>query len=273
LFLLFFFINSLFLNPLDIDRRMHFPRALALNGNLDSRLALNESIYFNPASSAFAKVHSVEFSYTWLEEPNNTNAKVYNISLVDIGQTFIGGGIGYSYYNLNEKGSEWSVNGLINRLFLNNTLASGFSVSYSKYNVENIYNSVNINLNLGFLYILTKKTLLGFTAYNLLGDKNSINTSSFILSIRQTVWDFFSFSLASSYDLEKDLSFIGSLEFMYKNGFTILTSLKKDYNYNDTFWGAGIGYNAPKLSLIFGTLNSVYDANIHIYSLALRSFF
>jgi len=252
---------------------MHLPRALALNGNLDSRLTLNESIYFNPASSAFAKVHSVEFSYSWLED-NNNSAKVYNISLVDIGQTFIGGGIGYSYWNLNEDKSQWSVNALINRLFLNNTLASGFSVSYSKYNSSNIEHSVNLNLNFGFLYILTKKTLLGFTAYNTLGDKNNINTSSFILSIRQTIWDFFSFSLASSYDLEKkDPAFIGSMEFMYTNGFTILTSIKKDYFYDDNFWGFGIGYNAPKLSLIFGTSNSIYDTNIHMYSLALRSFF
>lgn len=269
-FIFILLINNLFLNTL--DRRMHLPRALALNGNLDSRLTLNESIYFNPASSAFAKVHSVEFSYSWLEEASS-NAKVYNISLVDIGQTFIGGGIGYSYWDLGTDANMWSFNGLINRLFLNNTLASGFSVSYSKYNIKDIDHSVNLNLNFGLLYTLTKKTLIGFTAYNILGDKNKINSNSYVLSVRQTVWDFFSFSFASSYDLEKDYAFIGSMEFMYKNGFTILSSVKKDYFYDDVFWGLGIGYNAPKLSLIFGTSNSIYDTNIHMYSLALRSFF
>jgi hypothetical protein len=270
---LFIIFSNIFQNVLDFDNRMHLPRALALNGNLESRITLNESIYFNPASSAFARVHSIELTYSYFDIKKDKTAKVYNISLVDLGQTFIGGGIGFTYWNYNDNTNSWNVNGLVNRLLLNNRLGAGFSVSYSKYNISNIEHSVNLNVNFGLLYTLTKKTLLGFTAYNTLGDKNNINTSSFALSIRQTVWDFFSFSLAYNHDLEKDYNFIGSIEFLYKNGFTILSSIKKDYHYDDIFWGAGIGYNAPKLSLIFGTLNSVYDSNINIYSLALRSFF
>lgn len=275
MFILFYFILTNFYSAnLDFDRKLFLPRALALSGNMESRLALNESIYFNPASSAFAKVQSVEAVYSFSSNDiDGSKPKTLNISLVDLGSTFIGGGIGYSYWDLGDIGTEWSVNAMVNRLFLNNKLGAGISAVYNKYKYDILESNKNINFNFGLLYLLGKKTLLGFSAYNLLGDKNDINTTNFSFSIRQTVLDFFSLSIATNYDLEKDISFVGSFEFMYKNGFTMLASIKEDKYKDNTYWGAGIGYNAPKLSLIYGTMNSIYSPNEFKHSIALRSFF
>lgn len=272
------FIN-LFSSRYDFDRRAFLPRALALSGNLESRLTLNESIYYNPASSAFAKVQSVEAIYSFsTDDTRNTEPKVLNISLLDTGSTFMGGGLGYTHWNLGSLGSEWNLNAMLNRLFLNNTLGAGFSASYTNYKYDNLETKRNLNFNFGLLYLLGKKTLLGFSAYNLLGDRNKINNTSFSGSIRQTMFDFFSLSASINYETERDFSYVGSFEFMYKNGFTVLCSIKED-KFSDTeteantYWGAGIGYNAPRLSLIFGTMQSVYTPNEKKYAFALRSFF
>lgn len=277
--LFYILLINLFASNVDFDRRMFLPRALALSGNLDSRLTLNESIYFNPASSAFAKCQSVEAVYSFAnDDVRNINPKVLNLSILDTGKTFMGGGVGYTHWDLGDGGSEWSLDAMINRLFLDNTLGAGFSVSYSNYKYDNLETNKNLNFNFGLLYLLGKKTLLGISGYNLLGDRNKINNTSFTGSIRNTMFDFFSLSFAFNYDTEKDISYTGTFEFLYKNGFTVLFSVKED-KFSDastngnTYWGAGIGYNAPKISLIFGTLNSFYSPNENKYALALRSFF
>ncbi|MFH1223995.1 MAG: hypothetical protein V1647_06615, partial [Pseudomonadota bacterium] len=131
----------------------------------------------------------------------------------------------------------------------------------------------NLNANFGTLVLLTSKTILGATGYNILGDNDNINTRSIDLGLRHTIWDFFSMSVDFEHRFSKKIKYGGALETLYKNGFMMALSMQRNQDTQNTFWGAGIGYIAPKVSFIYGTMNAISYPYSFMHSFSVRVFF
>ena len=271
LILILSLISSLYAQ--DIDRRIFMPRTLAMCGAMESRINLNESLYFNPASSAHSKMFSVDSGFSWLHDQQLPGrADTYYVNAVDTENELFGGGVGYYKRNIGGLGSEWDVRGMFNKLLLSNQMGLGVGIHYTKFN-EGIDKKSNLNTDFGFIFLLTKKTLLGGTGYNLFGDKNNINTRSIKLGVRHTMWDFFSATFDFEHRFVKKTTFTGALELLYKNGLMITASGQKNMNLNNIFWGIGLGYVGPKISVIYGTMNAATAPYSFMHSFSLRVFF
>jgi len=256
----------------DIDRRIFMPRTLALSGGLGARINLNESLYFNPASSAHSRCFSTDGGFAWQHQSQvPSRLDNYYINAVDTENELFGGGIGYAKRTMGVAGSEWEIRGLVNKL-ATKKLGIGIGVSYLNYTHYDQKNT-NFNADLGLLFLLTQKTIVGATGRNLFGDSNDINTTSIDLGIRHTIWDFFSLSMDFEHRFSKKIKVGGALEMLYKNGFMLAVSLMRNQNIQTSFWGAGAGYIAPKISLIYGTMNSFSYPYSFMHSFSLRIFF
>ena len=257
----------------DIDRRLFMPRSLAMCGAMESRININESLYYNPASSAHSRMFSMDSGFSWQHNKQVVNRMdTYYINAVDTENEMFGGGVGYYKRYLGGSGSEWDVRGIFNKLALKNRLALGVGIHYTKFN-HNAEKKNNINADFGFLFLLAEKTLLGGTAYNLFGDKDNINTRSIDLGLRQTMWDFFSATFDFEHRFSKKTTFTGALELLYKNGIMITVSGQKNMFLDNYFWGMGLGYVGPKISLIYGTMNAATAPYSFAHSFSLRVFF
>lgn len=100
----------------DFDRRLVLPRALSLAGCANPRISMDESLYYNPASSAHTKMFSSEMSYGW-NHISGMPARVdnYSFSALDTSSEFFGGGIAFVDHSISGIGSEWEIKGLVNR--------------------------------------------------------------------------------------------------------------------------------------------------------------
>ena len=257
----------------DIDRRMFMPRTLALSGNMTARINLNESIYYNPASSAHSRCSSIDGGVAWNKIPSiDGRSDTYFANALDTEGGIFGGGLGYSKRSISSGASEWGLNGIINKLAFNNKLALGVGISYLSYDqLGQKYN--NLNTNFGLLWLVTQKSIIGATAYNLLGDKHGIETRSIAFGFRQTIWDFFSFDLDFEHRFIKKTTFGGALELLYNNGFMITLSGKRNQYLKNSSWGMGLGYVGPKISLIYGTMNAISAPYSFAHSVSIRVFF
>lgn len=278
MFIFLFLISSMFSQAqnavnTDIDRRIFMPRSLGLSGAMTSRINLNESLYFNPASSAHSRSFSTEAGFAWNHNSATPNREdTYFINAIDTNTDLFGGGVGF--YKKRTRGgaaSEWEVRGIINKL-ISKRLAFGLGASH----LSSTYLSqatTNFNVDMGLLFLLANKTLIGATAYNLLGDDNNSRTRSIDLGIRQTFWDFFSVSMDLEHRFDKKINFSGALELLYKNGIMITVSGRRNQNIKVNYWGLGLGYVAPKMSIIYGTMNAVNYPYSFTHSFSLRIFF
>ena len=258
------------LSDVDIDRRMVMPRSLALSGNQTARIGLNESIYFNPASSAHSRCMSAEGGFMWNSGGiNNGRIDSYYVSAIDTENELFGGGMGYSKRDLLPGGSEWELRGIINKLALSNKLGVGIGVSYLSYKHLD-QESNNLNADAGLLWLLAPKSTLGVTAYNLFGDKNKINTRSIAFGFRQTMWDFFSIDIDFEHRFSKKITAGAALELVYKDGFMLTISGKRNQNLANSYWGLGLGYLGPKISFIYGTMNAITAPYSFAHSFSIR---
>lgn len=257
----------------DIDRRIFLPRSLALSGDMAARINLNESLYFNPASSAHSKCFSIDGGYAWQHYSGlPSRLDNYYINAVDTENEMFGGGIGYVKRTMGTAEREWEFRGLINKLLFGNRLGFGVGVSYLSHTYLG-QNNHNLNADIGFLLLLTKKTILGANANNLFGDNNDINTRSIDLGIRHTLWDFFSASFNFEHRFSKKIKATGALEMLYKNGIMVAVSAQRNQETQNSFWGLGVGYVAPKMSVLYGTMNSISYPYSFMHSFSLRVFF
>jgi hypothetical protein len=255
------------------DRRLFMPRSLAMCGAMESRININESLYFNPASSAHSRMFSADTGFTWQHDKEMSGrSDTYYVNAVDTENEMFGGGVGYYKRYVGGIGSEWDVRGMFNKLLVGNRLGLGVGIHYTKFN-HRINPTSNLNADFGFIFLLTKKTLIGGTAYNLIGDNNNINTRSIDLGIRHTMWDFFSATFDFEHRFIKKTTFTGALELLYKNGIMITVSTQKNMNLGNIFWGLGLGYVGPKISLIYGTMNAATAPYSFTHSFSLRVFF
>ncbi|MCX6112210.1 MAG: hypothetical protein NTY22_02855 [Proteobacteria bacterium] len=274
-----FLISSLFAqaqkpSDVDIDRRLFMPRSLGLCGSMVARINLNESIYFNPASAAHSKSFSTEIGYAWnySSELSKRRMDTYYVNAIDTDTDLFGGGVGY--YKKKTKGgagSEWEARGSINKL-ISKRLAFGLGISHLSYTYFN-QASTNFNVDLGLLYLLGQKTILGATAFNLLGDDNNVRTRSIDIGARQAFWDFFAISLDMEHRFDKKINISGALELLYRNGMMINISARREQYTQTNFWGLGLGYVAPKLSIIYGTMNAINYPFSFTHSFSVRVFF
>lgn len=263
--LLFLIIQSIFAN-IDFDRRLLSPRTLALSGAMTSRIALNESLYYNPASSAFSKLYSIEGVYGFKSIEGVRRIDNYNASIVDTTNKIVGAGFAFTKRSGGNK--EWDFRGNLNKLFFKNRVSFGVGVNYTNYQVGD-----NLNLDLGVLALILENTSVGATFYNIAGDKYDIKTRSIALGIRHSIYEMFSFAIDFEHKFKKKTNLTGSFEFLYKEGFMAALSFKTD-NYIDTYYiGAGLGYIGPKVSIIYGTMNSINNIKDFIHSFSFRVFF
>ena len=258
----------------DFDRRIFMPRTLGLSGSMGARINLNESLYINPASSAHSRCFSVDGGYMWSKNSFFTNRMDnFYINAVDTDSEVMGGGAGF--YKRRVKGgagSEWEVRGMLNKVILGKRLGFGVSFSHLAHTYYN-QSSSNFNLDVGLMYLLFQKTIIGTTFYNALGDDDDIRTRSVDFSVRQTFWDFFAASLSFEHRFNKKVYFSGGLEMLYRNGIMITVSGRRNQHLKTTSWGLGLGYVAPKVSFVYGTMNSVdYPYNFQ-HSFSVRVFF
>jgi len=261
------------LSAQSFDQRIFMPRTLAMCGAMDSRININESLYFNPASSAHSRMFSIDTGFT-LQHNSLVPGRVDTLyaNAVDTENEMFGGGVGYYRRNVGGLGNEWDVRGVFNKLLLKNRMGLGFGVHYTKFN-HNVDKTSNMNVDFGAIFLLAQKTLLGGTAYNLIGDKNNINTRSIKLGIRHTMWDFFSATFDFEHKLSKKTTLTGALELLYKNGIMITMSGQRNVQLDNIYWGMGLGYVGPKLSLIYGTMNAATAPFSFMHSFSLRVFF
>ncbi len=261
------------LSAQDFDRRIFMPRTLAMCGAMEARINVNESLYYNPASSAHSRIFSTDAGFTW--QHNNLvpgRIDTYYVNAVDTDNAMFGGGLGYYKSNVGGLGSEWDLRGIFNKTLLESRMGLGIGVHYTKFNHGQNRTS-NMNVDFGFIFLLTKKTLLGGTGYNLIGDTNGFNTRSIDLGIRHTMWDFFSATFDFEHRFSKKTTFTGALELLYKNGIMITLSGQKNMYLNNIYWGMGLGYVGPKLSVIYGTMNAATGPYSFAHSFSLRVFF
>ncbi len=257
----------------DIDRRAFMPRTLALSGNMTARINLNESMYYNPASSAHSRCTSIDGGVAWNKIPSiDGRSDTYFVNALDTEGGFFGGGFGYAKRSISSGASEWELKGLINKLLPGNRVALGVGVSYLSYNQLG-QKDKNLNTDFGLLWLITQKSIIGATAYNLLGDKHGIETRSIALGFRQTIWDFFSFDLDFEHRLKKKTTFGGALELLYNNGLMITLSGKRNQYLQNSSWGMGLGYVGPKISFIYGTMNAITAPYSFAHSASVRVFF
>ena len=93
------------------------------------------------------------------------------------------------------------------------------------------------------------------------------------ISARQTFWDFFAASASFEHRFSKKVNFSGALEMLYRNGIMVTVSGRRNQNIKTTFWGLGLGYVAPKISFLYGTMNAIsYPYNFQ-HSFSVRIFF
>ncbi|MEI6092102.1 MAG: hypothetical protein WCQ47_00285 [bacterium] len=278
MFIFLFLISSLFAqtkNPadVDLDRRLFMPRSLGLSGSMVSRINLNESLYFNPASSAHSRSFSAESGFAW--DHNSEISKredTYYINAVDTNTDLFGGGVGYYKKKLQGgTGSEWEARGMINKL-ISKRLAFGLGFSHLSYTYLN-QTTTNFNVDMGLLLLAAKKTMIGATAFNLLGDNNNVRTRSIDIGARQTFWDFFSVSVDMEHRFDKKINVSGALELLYRDGIMVTVSGRRNDNLKVNYWGLGLGYVAPKLSIIYGTMNAINGPYNFMHSFSLRIFF
>lgn len=261
------------LNAQDIDRRLFMPRTLAMCGAMESRININESLYFNPASSAHSKMFSMDTGFSWQHNKQLPGrSDTYYVNAVDTENELFGGGVGYYKRYVGGIGNEWDVRGMFNKLLLKNRMGLGVGIHYTKFN-HSLAPKNNFNADFGFIFLLTQKTILGGTGYNLFGDKDDINTRSIDLGIRHTMWDFFSATFDFESFLSRKTTLTGALELLYKNGIMITVSTQKNMNLGNVFWGMGLGYVGPKISLIYGTMNAASAPFSFAHSFSLRVFF
>ncbi len=274
LILILSLISSLYAqDSRDMDRRIFMPRTLAMCGAMEARININESLYFNPASSAHSRMFSIDTGFAWQHSdllPGRSDT--FYVNAVDTENEMFGGGVGYYKRNIGGLGSEWDVRGMFNKLLFANRMGLGVGIHYTKFN-EGVDKKSNLNADFGFIFLLAKKTLIGGTAYNLFGDTNKINTRSIDLGIRHTMWDFFSATFDFEHHFVKKTTFTGALELLYKNGIMITVSGQKNMNLGNIFWGMGLGYVGPKISLIYGTMNAATAPYSFMHSFSLRVFF
>lgn len=269
IFILIIFQCIFSINASDFDRRLISPRTLALSGAMTARISLNESLNYNPASSAHSKLYSIEASYGFKnKETIPGRVDTYNISAIDTTNKTVGAGMSYTRRRFSSIGSEWSLSGLLNKTFFQNKAAFGLGIDYNNY----ITNS-NFNLDFGGILLLGESTTLGFTGYNLLDDDNNINTRSIALGIKQKIGYFFAVSLDFEHRIKKKINVVGAMEFLYKNGIMFAASFKRKEETNTNYWGAGIGYVGPKFSAIYGTMNSLNAPKDFMHSFMLRIYF
>ncbi len=273
-FLSFFNLYANDPSDIDIDRRLFMPRTLGLSGNMGARINLNESLYINPASSAHSKCFSIDGGYGWNSTSFFDNRiDNFYINAIDTDSDFLGGGAGFYKRRVKGgEGTEWEVRGIINRTMLRNRMAMGIGFSYLSYNYYGKSDN-NLNLDFGLMYLLLRKTIVGMTVYNLIGDKKDLRTRSIDFSIRQTFWDFFSTSLSLEHRFDKKINVTGAMELLYKNGMMVTISGRRSQHLKNNFWGLGLGYVAPKISFLYGTMNAMnYPYNFH-HSFSIRMFF
>ncbi len=257
----------------DIDRRVFMPRTLALSGNMTARVNLNESIYYNPASSAHSRCTSIDAGAAWNNIPSiDGRVDSYFANALDTEGGIFGGGLGYARRSITSGGSEWELRGIINKLLLSNKLALGIGISYLSYNHQGQKGN-NVNTDFGLLWLLAPKSIIGVTAYNLLGDKHNLETRALAFGFRQTFWDFFSVDLDFEHRFKKKTTFGGALELLYRNGLMLTLSGKRNQNLKNTSWGMGLGYVGPKISFIYGTMNAITAPFSFAHSASLRVFF
>ncbi|MEI6079078.1 MAG: hypothetical protein WCQ53_00370 [bacterium] len=280
MFIFLFLISSFFAQAqtpadLDIDRRIFMPRSLGLSGSMVSRINLNESLYFNPASSAHSRCFSTEAGYAWNYDSQlgKSRTDTYYVNAIDTNTDLFGGGVGfYKKKTRDGLGAEWEVRGIINKL-ISKRLAFGLGVSRLSYTYFNQASS-NFNMDAGLLFLLAQKTMIGATAFNMLGDNtNNVRTRSIDIGARHTMWDFFSASFDFEHRFNKKVNFSGSLEMLYNNGILVTVSGRRNQNLHDTYWGVGLGYVAPKMSIIYGTMNAVSYPYNFMHSFSFRIFF
>lgn len=276
-FLILFFnlhnLNATQVADLDVDRRLFMPRTLALSGSMTSRINLNESIYFNPASSAHSRCFAVDGGVSWNKLPAlDGRADTYFVNAIDTDSDLFGGGIGYAKRSFTSGGSEWELKGIINKLAFKNRLAIGIGVSYLS-TTHLAEKNNNFNTDFGLLFLLAKKSLLGFTAYNLLGDKHNINNRSLAFGFRHTMWDFFSVDIDFEHRLKRKIMVSGALELLYNNGIMLTLSGKRNEYLKNSYWGMGLGYVGPKISIIYGTMNAITAPFSFAHSASIRIFF
>ena len=279
MFIFLFLISSLFAqaqtpSDIDIDRRLFMPRSLGLCGSMVARINLNESLYFNPASAAHSKSFSTEAGYAWnySSQLSDRRMDTYYINAIDTDTDLFGGGAGYYKRKLKGgAGYEWEVRGSINKL-ISKRLAFGLGVSHLSYTYFN-QKSTNFNLDLGLLYLLGQKTILGATAFNLLGDDSNVRNRSIDMGVRQTFWDFFAVTLDMEHRFYKKINVSGALELLYRNGMLVTISTRREQYTRTNFWGLGLGYVAPKISFIYGTMNAINYPFNFMHSFSLRVFF
>jgi hypothetical protein len=274
-----FLISSLFVqaqspSDLDLDRRLFMPRALGLSGSMVSRINLNESLYFNPASSAHSRCFSAEAGYAWNYSSQVADRRMdtYYANAVDTDTGLFGGGAGYYKRKLKGGGAEWEARGILNKTLIGDKFGLGFGFSYLSYTYFN-QSSNNFNVDVGLLYLLGKKTILGATAFNLLGDDNNVRTRSIDIGARQTFWDFFSVSVDFEHRFNKKINISGALEMLYRNGIMVTVSGRRNEYLKNNYWGLGLGYIAPKVSIIYGTMNATSYPFNFMHSFSLRVFF
>jgi hypothetical protein len=257
----------------EFDRRLVLPRSLSLAGCTDARIAMNESIYQNPASSAQTRIFSAEYNYGWNYVPGiPERMDNYSFSALDTSSEFFGGGLAITDHSIRGIGTEWDFRGILNRSLWDNRLGLGIGIDYAKIRRFDVRDS-NFNLDLGALFLATKGLIFGATAYNILNDKkNNIFTSSIALASRYTFWDFFAVDLEFIHKIDKKYSLAGALETLYKSGLMFNLSVMKDQQYGNTLWGGGIGFVAPKVSFIYGTLNSITPPWSFRHALSFRFF-
>jgi len=261
----------------DYDRRLFSPRALSLNGALNSRINLNESLYFNPASAAHSKLTSVESSYGWSYYPEyqKQRSSVYSVSAIDTDGPLFGGGGSYTHWGLpGDKNSSWDLRMNVNKLLLSKKVGFGITGSYTKYNfLDSTTNYKNINLDAGLLILVASKTIVGLSGFNLFGDTNDFKNRYFSFSVRQSLWDFCSFTADFTHLIRQKYAVTGAVELIYKAGFMINLSVRHNRNLQTTLWGVGTGYLGPKVSLLYGTMNSFNAPYSFNHSFSLRVFF
>jgi len=279
MFIFLFLISSLFAqaqkpSDVDLDRRLFMPRSLGLCGSMVARINLNESLYFNPASAAHSRSFSTEMGYSWnySSQLSDKRMDTYYVNAIDTNTDLFGGGVGY--YKKKTKGgdgTEWEVRGVINKL-ISKRLAFGLGVSHLSYTYFT-QKSTNFNLDMGLLYLLGNKTIIGATAFNLFGDSADVRTRSIDIGARQTFWDFFAVSLDMEHRFYKKINVSGALELLYRNGMMVTISARREQYTKTDFWGLGLGYVAPKMSVIYGTMNAINPPFSFTHSFSLRIFF
>lgn len=264
-------------NPL-FSEELRGTRGTALSGALRGAISLNEGIYYNPASFAFAGKYSIEVLSSFLPPHGQEEGGwIYGGSIVDAHSPFFSAGIGY-YHKLKEReGGDAIENAYhlsVSRIF-SEFLSLGVTGKYISQGLlmgENTF----FDLDAGSFLILSPDIQIGGVGHNLFA-----NHVDFVrelgLGMRLKAWKFLYVNVDLLKNLDtpftQNISLHAGFETIHENGLVFQggISLSDQSLYN--LYSFGLGWSQHKVGFSYAFQNSMDGLSRQTHALSLRVFF